>query len=159
MTHLSTVGQEANRSFGRYRLTVGINALEVLTGKATPTGDRFASVDMEDRHRVQEIAATLTPEKDHTFFTLAQIDPGDTLHVFVEATSGKLNPSLKLRDFGNKIVLTDTFSEKTKSAQLQYTFQEGDRNYTLYMEGVGEDDTETTGDFRILVGINAPEVL
>ena len=55
--------------------------------------------------------------------------------------------------------MADTFSEETKSAQLQYTFDEGDRNYVLYLEGVGEDSTETTGDFRLLVGINAPEVL
>ena len=158
-THLSTLELEDNRSFGRYRLTIGVNASEVLTGKATPTGDRFTSVEMDKRHRVQEITSTLTPEKDHTFFPIRQLDPGDTLHVFVETTSGNLSPSLKLRDFGNKIVLTGNPSEETKSAQLQYTFDEGDRNYALYLEGVGEDSTETTADFRLLVGIDAPEVL
>ena len=77
----------------------------------------------------------------------------------METTSGNLNPSLKLRDFGNKVVWADTFSEETKSAQLQYTFEEGDRNYVLHLEDVGEDSTETTGDFRLLIGIDAPEVL
>jgi len=111
---------------------------------------------VDTRHRVQEITATLTPEKDHTFFPIRQLDPtffpirqldpGETLHVFVEATSGKLKPSLKLRDFGNKVVWADTFSEETNSAQLQYTFEEGDRNYVLYLEGVGEDGIETTVD-------------
>jgi len=158
-THLSTLEQDANRSFGRYRLTIGVNASDVLTGKATPTGNKFASVNVDFRHRVQEVTATLAPEKDHTFFPLVQLDPGETLHAFVEATSGKLKPSLKLRDFGKKVVWADTFSEETKSAQLQYTFEKGDRNYVLHLEGVGKDSTETTGDFRLLVGIDAPEVL
>jgi len=158
-THLTTIIQKGNRSFGSYRLTIGVNASEVLTGKATPTGDRFASVDVDFRHRVQEITATLTPEKDHTFFPLGQLDPGETLHVFAEATTGKLKPSLELHDFGNKVVGTDNPSEEGKSTQLQYTFEEGGRNYLLYLKSIGEDSIETTEDFRLLVGIDAPEVL
>ena len=48
------------RSFGGYRLSVGVNAPEILTGKATSTGEEVASPSFPFRRPVQEITGTVT---------------------------------------------------------------------------------------------------
>lgn len=92
-----------NQTFGDYELTVGINAPEVLSGEARPTGHVIAILDEEASGiatAVQEITGTLTLAKPETFFTLNDIDEGDTLYVYIEATSGDLIPLVELTDYG-----------------------------------------------------------
>jgi hypothetical protein len=147
------------RSFGGYRLSVGVNAPEILTGKATSTGEEVASPSFPFRRPVQEITGTVTAQDNDVFFFLELFDPGQTLYAFVEATSGELKPSLKLRDFGDKVVALDNVSGEQESAHLQYTFKDEGRNYVLHLKGAGEGGAVSAGGFRLMVGKNAPEVL
>jgi hypothetical protein len=148
-------------TFGGYRLTIGVNAPQVLTGQAASTNAILASLEVSPNagRRVQEITGELTPDNNSTYFRLANLDAGTTLYVNVEATSGDLRPALTLRNYGNKALRVDNWQGRSGVARLQYTFKEPSRDFSLVVGGRGEDRNPTSGSFRMLVGTNAPEVL
>lgn len=147
------------RTFGSYRLLLGLNAPEVLTGRATPTGDRFASLNRVASHLgrgVEEVRGTLEGKR---YMRIKGIQPGDTLYVHVEAVSGNLRPTITLQDFGGKVLAIANFKGQGTSAALQYRFPRYMRDSTVIVSGTLRDKTVTTGDYRALIGVNAPEVL
>jgi len=170
-------------TFGQFRLLIGLDAPQVLTGEATPTGEVLAvGYDVSDTVEVavQELTGTLAAGKESTFFNLDDVSPGNTFYAYVEATSGDLAPVLVLRDFGGKPVASANVGGQETSAALQYTFEERGENFRLRIEragtattptqGLGQEeqvdatakprDQEATADeYRLLVGLNAPEVL
>lgn len=170
-------------TFGQFRLLIGLDAPQVLTGEATPTGEVLAvGYDVSDvvEVAVQELTGTLAAGKESTFFNLDDVSPGNTFYAYVEATSGDLAPVLVLRDFGGKPVASANVGGQETSAALQYTFEERGENFRLRIEragtattptqGLGQEeqvdatakprDQEATADeYRLLVGLNAPEVL
>jgi hypothetical protein len=172
-------------TFGEYRLLVGLDEPLVLTNEITPTGDILA-VGFEARDRlevaVQELTGALVAGKESTFFSLDNVSPGDTFYAFIEATSGDLAPVLVLRDFGGKPVASANVGGQETSAALQYTFEEGGPNFRLEIErggaavsaqqelgqeppelvelqAEGGDEEVTADEYRVLAGLNAPEVL
>ena len=170
-------------TFGQFRLLIGLDAPQVLTGEATPTGEVLAvGYDVSDTVEVavQELTGTLAAGKESTFFNLDDVSPGNTFYAYVEATSGDLAPVLVLRDFGGKPVASANVGGQETSAALQYTFEERGENFRLRIEragaatsptqGLGQEEQvdatakprnqEATADeYRLLVGLNAPEVL
>ena len=152
----------AQNTFGNYRLRVGLDTPEVLTGEAKPTGDTIAILD-EAASRinvaVQEVTGTLSGDKSSTFFDLNHVNAGDTLYVFVEATSGDLVPIIILNDFGGKPLRSGNYSGQQTNATLQYTFEDDSSNGWLDILSCREGGPCTAGDFRLLVGINEPQVL
>ena len=170
-------------TFGQFRLLIGLDAPQVLTGEATPTGEVLAvGYDVSDvvEVAVQELTGALATGKESTFFNLDDVSPGNTFYAYVEATSGDLAPVLVLRDFGGKPVASANVGGQETSAALQYTFEERGENFRLRIEragtattptqGLGQEeqvdatakprDQEATADeYRLLVGLNAPEVL
>ncbi len=152
----------AKPSFGHYRLLVGLDAPEVLTGEAEVAGNLDIFVDKSASQSgvsVQEIKGALTADNRSTFFVLNDVEADDTLFVFIEATSGDLSPLIFLRDFGGKSLRSGNFSGEQTGAALQYTFDDDGSNYRLDISNRGDADAITTGDYRLLVGLNAPEVL
>jgi len=153
--------QGAGLTFGKYRLLIGINAPQVLSGKADPTGQVIAKPahPAELRLRVQEVQGDLTPEHNSTYYRLRTIDPGATLHLWVKATAGDLKPALALKNYGGKIIRADNLPGLKDVAQLQYTFREESRHYTVHITGVSDSGRQTSGSYRLLLGLNAPKVL
>jgi hypothetical protein len=172
-------------TFGQYRLLIGLDEPLVLTNEISPTSDILA-VGFEEFDRVdvavRELTGELAADKPSTFFTLDDVSPGDTFYAFVETTSGDLAPRLVLRDFGGKPLASANVGGQQNSAGLQYTFEEGGDNFRLRIERGGAEDAATQGlgqetdvragaaakpgaeevaadEFRLLVGLNAPEVL
>ncbi len=142
---------------GRYRLLVGIDAPEVLTGDAQPTGDEIALVDLSASKQgvyVQEITGTLTAENPQTTLLLNPLKQGDMVYAYVEATSGNLAPILVLADYGEKSVRSANLSGAQTEASLHYRSDDDASNYKLKLFAEG-----TEGDYRLLVGVNAPDVL
>ena len=146
-------------TFGKYRLSIGVNAPEVLTGEAKSTKQTVISPVGKFHNRVQEINGEITGDRKYIEFPLKILDEGDTLYVYVEKTSGDLKPTVKLRDYGNRLLSFDNISGEDKNAALQYTLKEEGENYTLVVRGDSEGEVLTEGKFRILIGTNAPEVL
>jgi len=151
-----------NSTFGAYRLMIGLNAPEVLTGEAYPRGDTIAVFDKEASRKsvaVQETTGTLTVDKPSTFHALVDLHPGDTFYAFVEATAGDLRPTLRLRDFGNKTIRTGNLLGRDPVATLQYSSEDVASGYFLDVAGWEDGGESTTGDYRLLVGVNSPQVL
>jgi len=149
-------------SSGDYRVLVGLDAPEVLTGKDFPTGDTFAILNAEatpPNIGVQELNGALSPERPSTFLELHDFKAGDTLYVYLEATSGDLAPMLVLANFANKPLRSSNLDGKQTQASLEYTFPTDSRNYLLEVGSCCEDSHLTQGEYRLLLGVNAPQVL
>jgi hypothetical protein len=148
-------------TFGSYRLVIGLNAPQVLINRATSTGARIANIEEvpSARPRIQEITGKLTPENNATYYRLVNLDAGTTLYVRVETTDGNLKPVLFLKNYGDKVLGSDNVRALRDVAQLQYHFKEDVRNFSLHISGGFADSPKTSGAYRLLVGINAPEVL
>ena len=156
------VGHEVTGlTFGGYSLLVGLNSPEVLTGKAASSGAAFARLEYSPsaRPRIQKTTGHLTTAKNATYFRLADIDPGSTLYVQAEAISGDLKPVLALRNYSNKTIKVDNWQMLRNIARLQYTLKEPSPKSSLVISGGVEQAKRTSGEFRLLVGINAPEIL
>jgi hypothetical protein len=105
------------------------------------------------------MTGTLTTDKNSTFYAIRKINAGDTLYVFIEGTSGDLKPVILLKDFGDKPLSTANVLGRETRATLEYTFDDDTANSRLSISGSVEGGTITTGDYRLLVGTNEPEVL
>ena len=155
-------GTPTKDTFGDFRLLVGVNAPEVLTGKVSPTGDTIAVLNRSASRvniDIQEVKGILTPERTERTYILRNVDTGDTLYVFVEATSGDLHPVVVLQDFGHKPLRSGNFSGKDTSIAFEYKFDEVSENDRLVISSGTQGEEITTGDFRLLLGLNSPEVL
>lgn len=145
-------------TFGTYELTVGLNAPDVLTGTAGDTGDTVARLQRQASRvdiAVQEVTGALTEEKQSTFLRLDNVSAGDTFYAFIEATSGNLAPILILTDYSGKPLASGNFSGQQSEASLQYTFESDGTGHRLELSSA----SATTGEYRLLAGINAPDVL
>jgi hypothetical protein len=155
---LLVVGSPIKETFGEYRLLVGRNAPQVLTGDASPTGEGVVFLDQVASRvgvRVQEITGTLTIDSPDRILLLDNLRQNDTLYAYVEATTGDLAPILVLRDYGEKPLRSGNLSGSQPWAKLQYRVEDnGARNYSLRIIAEG-----TQGDYRLLLGVNAPDVL
>jgi hypothetical protein len=159
---LLVTSSPAGDTFGGYSVSVGLNAPEVLTGEAPVTGAEIAILDHEASRAgvyAQELTGTLSPEAPEDSFTLRAVGQGDTVFAWVEATSGDLAPLLVLRDYGDKPLRSGNLSGENSQASLSYASDEVASGYTLVVANDARATGQTAGDYRLLVGINAPDVL
>lgn len=153
---LSSLGRA---TAGNYELLVGLNA----SGATQPTGEPFLERELfsgEVATSVEEASGSLTAERPSNSLKLSDIEAGETLYVAVEPTSGNLIPTVILRDFGGKPIQAGNLTGQTSRTTLQHTFAERATAYTLEIRAAeGSDGTTTSGDYRAVVGLNAPDVL
>lgn len=151
-------------TFGDYRLLIGVEAPDVLTGEATPTGETIAFLD-EDASlpgsAVQEIIATLTAEQQQEVFEFESLRPGDTVYIFAESIADNLNPALLLRNYANKPLRSANLTGQEPQAVLEYSVQDGGAGYNILLMPGGDAgvDASSAGEYRLLVGVNEAEVL
>ncbi len=159
---LSTLGRAAS---GDYSLEIRLNAPDAQDGAPAPIGvgapiaERIA-FPWGVAPSVEGAAGSLTAAAPGVSLKLADIGVDQSLAVYVEATAGNLIPMVILRDFGGKALEAANLAGLAPRAALQYTMTENAVGYTLDVQaGSLPDGTMTEGDYRVLVGLNAPEVL
>jgi hypothetical protein len=157
---LSTLGRA---TFGDYALQIGLNAPASQAGQSIQGGPSIAERipnPLGLQASVEETQGTLTAAAPATTLRLVDIGAGQTLAAYAEATSGNLAPILILRDFGGKPVESSSLAGSGPRATLQYTTPESAVGYVLEVRAAPlPDGTNSVGDYRLLVGLNAPEVL
>ncbi len=157
---LATLGRS---TFGDYELQIGLDSPASLSGVAetsdAPIAERLPGA-WGLAASVEEAAGAVTAAAPTASLRLADLDAGQRLTAYVEATSGNLLPVVILRDFGGKALEAGNLSGLEPRATLAYTTTESTVGYTLAVQaGSLPDGTVTEGDFRVLVGVNAPDVL
>jgi Neurotransmitter-gated ion-channel ligand binding domain len=157
---LSALGRATS---GDYELLIGLNAPAAGAGAAAPAGPPIAERIPSPwglAASVQEVTGTLTAAAPKAALALADIDAGSTLTAHVETTSGNLIPILILRDYGGKPLEAGNLGGLEPQATLQYTMTEPAAGYSLDVQAEAlPDGTATEGDYRLLLGLNAPEIL
>ena len=158
----TSLGSAGRQTRGSYRLLVGLDAPDVLSGKAESGEVEFLRQDQESLGQtsmIQEHRGSLSEQKPEAIVQLLEPNPGDTLSLYLQATSGDLRPVVVLRDYGGKPLRVGNLNGQASQASLEYTFPEGGSGYTLEIRAYAEGDHLTSGDYRLLVGRNAPQVL
>ena len=146
------------KTFGDYTLLIGIDEPTVLTGNAEPTGDTIAILNKNASRigvSIQEITGKIAAKNQSIFYIIKEIHLGDTFYVLAEATSGDLRPVVLLNDSSDKPLASSNFRGGKTSTTLEYTFTEDGNNYILRIFS----NNDTTGDYRLLVGIDEPAIL
>jgi hypothetical protein len=155
--HLLVTGTPTKDSFGDFRLLIGLDAPEVLTGHAAATGDEIAFLD-DTASRVQvvvqEITGTMTSEHLERDLALERLRTGDVFYAYIESLSGDFAPMVVLRDYGEKPLRSANLSGVEASDTLEYRVEEGGENFSVHLFG-----ELAPGDYRLLLGVNAPQVL
>jgi hypothetical protein len=148
---------------GEYALTLGIDAPEVLTGAVSTGSAQIAVINRSFRDLPEQVTETkgeVSVNQPPAVLDLVDFSAGGTLQVFVEATSGSLRPVVLVRDFGGKPLAAANMDGQSTSVAFDQLLEEAGSGYTVEIYGAeAADGTPTTGEFRALVGINAPDVL
>jgi hypothetical protein len=157
----SSLSAAGRSTAGGYHLLVGLDAPQVLEGTAKPTGAIIAVQDQSalSSQLIQEFTGSLGQDKPSISLKLSDFNPADTLYVSLQTTGGDLKPVLVLRDYGNKPIQVANLNGQAGEASFQYTFPDGGSNYSLDIVAAAPNGQLTSGDFKLQVGVNAPEVL
>jgi hypothetical protein len=154
---LSALGRATS---GDYEMLIGLNAAD---GAATPSGAPIAERlpnPLGLPVSVEQATGTLTATAPIVSLPLVDMEVGEVLTAYAEGTSGNLVPRIILRDYGGKGLEAGNLGGQEPRATLQYTMTEDALGYTLEVQAAAlPDGTVTEGDYRVLVGIDAPEVL
>lgn len=144
-------------SFGSYRILFGLDAPEVLSGQAAPTGAIIAQRDrsLRQEQRVQLIESQIDADLRDRVFELGPIDAGQTLSVHVATTSENLRPIVTLETFRGRAIASANLSAEEIATSLQFTFPTDGSDTMLRVQA----GTASGGAFRMLIGLDAPEVL
>jgi hypothetical protein len=157
---LSTLGRATS---GDYELRLGLNAPAAQAGAAEPGGapiaERIPNAWILPAS-VEEAWGDLTATTPKMNLGLVDIDAGSTLTAYVEAASGNLIPTVILRDYGGKPLQAGNLDGQKPHATLQFTMTEAAVGNLLEVRAAAlPDGTVTEGSYRVLVGVNAPDVL
>jgi hypothetical protein len=134
----------------------------VLAGKADARGPEFVFAEKDvgpaDRGLVS-VSGELTPEHPVRYYHLAPLTAGQTFYAYAEVLSGDLRPVLSLHDFSDKAMAYGNYAATDPQARLQYVLPRRAEGYRLGISGEAPSGKTTRGAFRLLIGLNAPEVL
>jgi hypothetical protein len=125
--------------------------------------------------RVQQLSGELGPGEVR-LYRLPGLRRGEQLDLFLQTTSGDLDPFAgivsgeqatrerlqafqALRDYGGKPVSAANLDGAQATAAFETALPEGGQGYRLEITALDGLGRPAGGDFRLLVGVNAPQVL
>ncbi len=148
---------------GDYELLLGLNAPSFTDGAVAPVGAPIAERiqgALGVASSVEQATGALTAAAPMASLALVDIGAGETLSAYVEATSGNLVPVLVLRDYGGKALQAGNLGGQEPRASLVFTTTESLAGSSLEVRAAKlPDGTLSEGDYRLLVGVNAPAVV
>jgi len=149
-------------SAGTYRLIVGIDEPDVLSGRPESRGPPFVFAEKDaaalDRGIVS-VTGELTPDRPLRYYNLADLEQGRTFYAYAEALTGDLKPVLTLYDYSDKEIAVGNYAALEPRASLHYELPAKGERYRLKISSQDPQGDATTGNYRLLIGLNAPEVL
>ncbi len=149
-------------SAGTYRLVVGIDEPDVLSGRPEGIGPAFVFAEQDAgvlERGIVSVNGELRPTQAVRFYNLAELAAGQTFYAYAEAITGDLKPVLTLHDYSDKAVAYANFAATDSRAELQYQLPRKAERYRLKISSQDPAGKVTAGNFRLLMGLNAPEVL
>ncbi len=139
---------------------VGLMGLALLLLPGTvwaQKDDEQPPVDGRSAARVQDLSGSVRPEQRLAYFDVVGVNPGDTLYIYV--ASDNIDPYVYLAERVSDDLLAEnddiSYPDNLNSA-LSYTISEPGEYYIAVADCC--DDT-ASGEFRLQVGVGAPEVL
>lgn len=152
---------------GIFRVQIGRNAPEILTGTAISNGAQIAVpyeptfiditniVPVAGGGQVQALSGTIDPETPNVYFDLYGAVAGQTLYLFAQAQG--FSPILVICDISCEELFANTENDGTSPiTSLEYTFA-ADGDYSIAVTDCCSE--EALGEFSLTLGYNAPEVL
>ena len=157
---------------GVFRLVMGFNAPQILDGRGIPTGTPFAIpweptyTDLDDTQadiseqgaRVQQFYGTITADEPVAYYDIFDAQAGDTLYVYAE--SDTIDTLIGVCDIDCEEIFIENddidFAAGNVNSALEYTFT-ADGDYSIAV--IDCCDESATGDFRLLLGYNDPQIL
>ncbi len=138
---------------GDFRYLIGIDVPSVLDGSALPTGDEVAF--LYNAAKVQEFSGTVAEDGTGQYYDMFDLVEGDTLYLYVEAQSDQIDPYLYLGNLDfSEVLLEDDDSGGNFDPAIEFNIP-ADGDYSIYVSAI----EGTFGDYRLLIGLNAPDVL
>lgn len=149
-------------SVGTYRLVVGVDEPDILSGRPDSSGPPFVFAEKDvgalDRGIVS-VAGELRPDQPIRYYHLADLAADQTFYAYAEAIDGDLKPVLTLFDYSDKAVAYGNFAAADVRAALEYPLPRKAEGYRLAISSNDPSGKATGGNFRLVMGLNSPEVL
>jgi hypothetical protein len=149
-------------SAGTYRLVVGIDEPDVLSGRPGRSGPPFVRADDADtqaQRGIVLVTGELTSAHTFRFYHLADLPAHQTVYAYAETLTGELKPVLTLLDYSDKPVAYGNFAATEPRAALKYLLPVKAEGYRLLISSQDPTGNAKAGNFRLLIGLNTPEVL
>lgn len=149
-------------SAGTYRLVIGTDEPDVLSGRPESSGPTFVFAEKDAgvlERGIVSVTGELRPGQAVRFYHLADLAKGQTFYAYAEAMTGDLKPVLTLYDSSDKAVAYANFAATESRVALRYRLPRNAEGYRLRISSQDPAGKTTAGDFRLLMGLNAPEVL
>jgi hypothetical protein len=146
---------------GSFQLILGLNAPQVISGEGEPEGEvfaRLASLEIKPEAHVQELEIRLDKDVRYLSQYTRNLQPGDTFQARVEPIGGAPLPRLKLTDSGGKPLAFGVIDKPGESVGLNYTGDQDIGELVVHVDGTDGPRDSGEAVYRLLVGINAPNL-
>jgi hypothetical protein len=138
----------------KWRRAMAIGLVMALLGGALPGEVRLAAA--QTGPRVQEFTGTVDDGAEIVFYDLYGLHAGETIYAYAEAAASALDTYLAVGDIDfNDVLAEDDDSGGGTNSALEYIIP-ADGDYSL---AVTRYDETSSGAYRLLIGIDEPEVL
>ncbi|MCB9449999.1 MAG: hypothetical protein H6672_01080 [Anaerolineaceae bacterium] len=154
---------------GTFELQIGYNAPAILNGGGADTGAQIATpynpapattvsgnFGAADR-QVQEFTGAVSPETEYNFYDLYGMRAGQVLYIYAESNEFDTMIVVGDIDFNQELARNDDIAEGSNvNSALEFVIP-ADGDYSIAITDCCRSDV--SGSFRMVIGLNAPDVL